>query len=195
MKFIERYEEFIKLCRDKIPEIQVKGLEDNPRIDPTIIPTPRDWFVDSFDWYVSLKLIRGERYGPFYRVDGDYFWPTIGNLYDVYSESKCFFGFTPPKNINDVERLYKIMENTKRDYVYEVIIEMPKWPIIDDAYLFLGAIRNGEGFQVNPNRRVVEILRGNIENNRLKRYSLVDNNKYNYEKQNLYMFIKDEQNG
>jgi len=195
MKFIERYEEFIKLCRGKIPEIQIKGLEDNPIINPTITPTPRDWFIDSFDWYVGLKLIRGKTYGPFYRVDGDYFWPTIGNLYNVYSESKCFFGLKPPKNIHDVERLYKIMNNTKRDYVYEVIIEMPKWPIIDDAYIFLGAVKSGEGFQVNPNGRVVELLRDKIENNKIKRISLVDNNKYDYEKHDVYMFIKEESNG
>ncbi|MBI5181013.1 MAG: hypothetical protein HZA05_06385 [Nitrospirae bacterium] len=136
MKFTERYEKFINLCRNKIPEIQVRGLEKNPKINPTITPTPRDWFIDSFDWYVGLKLIRGETYGPFYRVDGEYFWPTIGNLYDIYSETKCFFGLEAPKNISEVELLYNIMKSTKRDYIYEVIIEMPKWPIIDDAYIF-----------------------------------------------------------
>ncbi len=191
MKFTERYEKFIKLCQGKMPPVQVQGLEKNPKINPTIIPEPRDWFIESFDWIVGLKLLRGETYGPFYRVDGDYFWPTIGNLYDKYSETACFFGMQKPKDIDEVKSLYNIMKSTKTDYIYEIIIEMPKWPIIDDAYIFLGAVKNGGGFQVNPNGRVVELLREKIINNKIDRFVCIDN-KYNYDKQDPYEFIKEE---
>ena len=115
MKFSEKYNQFISQLKDIIPETQLEGLENNPKINPTIIPTPRDWFIDSFDWYVGLKLIRGAKYGPFYRIDGNYFWPTIGNYYDIYSESKCFFGLEKPETQKDAERLYKLHPTTPKD--------------------------------------------------------------------------------
>ncbi len=115
MKFSARYDKFIELCRGKIPEIQVQGLNECPKINPIITPTPRDWFVDSFDWYVALKLIRGKVYGPFYRIDGDFFWPTIGNMYDVYSETKCFFGLEKPEKLDDGRLLFNIREDTSSD--------------------------------------------------------------------------------
>ncbi len=189
MKFSEKYNQFIALLKGNIPDIQLEGLENNPNINQTIIPTPRDWFIDSFDWYVGLKLIRGEVYGPFYRIDGDCFWPTIGNNYDIYSESKCFFGLEKPKTYKDAERLYKLQPDTSKDFVYEVRVEMPKWPVIDDAHLFIGAVKGGEGFQVNPNGKVVEMLRKDIENNMLKRFSSTDS-KYDYKKSEQYLFIK-----
>lgn len=69
----DKYIKFIELCRLTIPPIQAQGLEENPKINPRIIPEPRDWFMESFDWYVGLKLIRGEICGPFYRIDGVFF--------------------------------------------------------------------------------------------------------------------------
>ena len=190
MKFVEKYNQFIKHLKGKIPDVQLLGLEENPRINPRIDPNPRDWFIDSFDWYVGLKLLKGEKYGPFYRVDGDYFWPTIGNLVDEYSESKCFYGLEKPTSTSDVQRLYNLKQETSKKFVYEIMIEMPNWPIIDDAYLFLGAVKNGEGFQINPNGRVVELLRKDIENNKLKRYASVESI-FDYDKQERYVFIKE----
>jgi len=180
MNFIDRYKEFIKKCKGIIPKIQLKGLEESPAINPTITPTPRDWFIETFDWYVGLKLIRGETYGPFYRVDGDFFWPTIGNYYDIYSEEKCFFGLEAPKDNNDVERLYKIQPATDKKYVYEILVKMPRWPVIDDAYIFIGAVKNGDGFQVNPNGRVVELIRKKILNNEINRFFKTRDGKFDY---------------
>lgn len=189
MKFTEKYNKFISLLKGNIPDIQLEGLENNPRINPTIDPTPRDWFIDSFDWHVGLKLLRGKKYGPFYRIDGDYFWPTIGNCYDIYSESKCFFGIEKPEKHKDAEDLYNLQSDTARDFVYEIFIEMPEWPIIDDAYLFIGAVKGRKGFQVNPNGRVVAMLRKDIKNNKLKRFSSTDSI-YNYKESEQYRFIK-----
>ena len=191
MTFIEQYKKFLNLCCEKIPKIQLDGLRDNPSINPTIIPTPRDWFIDSFDWYVGLKLIRGKIYGPFYRVDGDFFWPTIGNYYDVYSEEKCFFGLEAPKNNKDAERLYKMRPSTTKKYVYEILIEMPKWPVLDDAYIFLGAVKDAEGFQVNPNGKLVELMRGKIERKEIKRFSKSADENYDYKKSEIYIINKD----
>lgn len=189
MKFSEKFDDFINRLDRIIPKAQLGKIESNPIINPTIIPTPRDWFIDSFDWYIGLKLIRGGKYGPFYRIDGDYFWPTIGNYYDIYSESKCFFGIEKPEKHQDAERLYKLQPTTPKDFIYEILIEMPEWPIIDDAYLFIGAVKGGEGFQVNPNGKVVEMLRVNIENNKLKRFSS-SSGIYDYSKSEQYKFIK-----
>jgi hypothetical protein len=195
MKFTERYDTFINLCCGKIPDIQLHGLEENPKMNPTIIPEPRDWFLDSFDWYVGLKLLRGKIYGPFYRVEGDYFWPTIGNLYDVYSESQCFFGMERPTGIAHAQSLYNLRPDTPKDFVYEIILEMPQWPIIDDSYIFLGAVKNAVGFQVNPNGRVVKLLRDNIKKNRVKRFALDVNKKYDYASPISYTFMKQERKG
>ncbi|RZB33604.1 MAG: hypothetical protein SRB2_03870 [Desulfobacteraceae bacterium Eth-SRB2] len=191
MNFVETYTQFIKHLKGKIPDIQLKGLQEKPRINPKIDPNPRDWFIDSFEWYVGVKLLRGRKYGPFYRIDGDYFWPTIGNLVDEYSESKCFFGLEKPTTYQDAERLYKLQLSTLTSFVYDINVEMPEWPIIDDAYLFIGAVKGGEGFQVNPNGRVVQMLRTDIENNKLKRYSS-SKSIYDYSKSEQYTFIKAE---
>lgn len=95
-----------------------------------------------------------------------------------------------PIDPSGTERLYKIMASTKKEFVYEIIIEMPKWPIIDDAYIFFGAVKNAEGFQINPNGKVVELLRERIENNKIKRFPLGSDNKFDYGKGEIYSFIK-----
>ncbi len=76
------------------------------------------------------------------------------------------------------------------NYVYEISIEMPEWPIVDDAYIFLGAVKDGKGFQINPNGRVVELLRERILNNKIKRFTTGSNGRYDYDKEEVYVFTK-----
>jgi len=182
MKFIDRYQELVTKCSSKIPNVQIlHELEMCPRINAPITPTPREWFVASFDWYVGLKLICGASYGPFYRVDGNTFWPQIGNNHDVYSEKKCFFGLERPKDVEEAKRLYNMKEDTDTKYVYEIFIDMPKWPLIE-AWIFLGPVKDGDGFQVNPNSVVVKLIKGKIFKKEIKRYSQATDGIYDYQK-------------
>ena len=177
MKFVEQYQDFLKKCAGKIPEIQIlHELEINPLLNKPITPTPTKWFIDSFDWIIGLKLVCGASYGPFYRVDGDTFWPVIGNESDEYSEKKCFFGLEKPRDVDHAKSLYDL-QSTDMSYVYEINFEMPDWPLID-AWIFLGAVKKGNGFQVNPNRVVVELIKGKILKGEIKRYTKIKNDKY-----------------
>ncbi len=184
-KFIKRYQEFIEKCAGKIPKIQIlHELEMNPQINRPITPTPRKWFIDSFDWVIGLKLVCSASYGPFYRVDGDSFWPVIGNESDVHSEKKCFFGLEKPKDVDDAQNLYDL-QSTDMAYVYEIKFEMPEWPVME-AWIFLGPVKKGKGFQVNPNSVVVELIKGKIFKGEINRYPKLDNGKYSVESEPFY---------
>ena len=178
VKFTTRYNKCVQICRDLVPKEHISKLEYDPLINPPLKPLPRDWFVNSYTWYVGLKLIQGKRYGPFYRVDGDSFWPRIGNMENVYSQEKCFLGLERPIDVKDVERLYNIIPTTSTEYVYKIFIEIPDWPAIEDAYLFLGPVKGAEGFQVSPNRRVVDIIRQRILMGGVERYKRLRGGKY-----------------
>jgi len=60
MKFTDKYNLFIELCRGKnnstelLPNNQIDGLENNPILNQPLIPTPRDWFINTFEWYVGI---------------------------------------------------------------------------------------------------------------------------------------------
>ncbi len=97
---MQRFEELIDILkRDSIiPKVQVDALEHRPVFDPILSIEPRIWWKDSFDWYVAIEIISGERYGPFYRTDGKDFLLQIGEQSDEFSEKKCFFGLEKPKN-------------------------------------------------------------------------------------------------
>jgi hypothetical protein len=180
LKHIKRYQEFISQCKSKFPHIQLLyEIETNPKFNPQICPQPRQWFLNSFEWYIALKLVPGASYGPFYRIDGEHFWPQIGNNEDEYSERKCFFGMKQPKNDKDVASMYNIQQTTNSDYVYELIIEMPKCPPYD-AYIFLGPVAGGTGFQVNPNSVVVDLIRCSVTAGLLKRFKKESNGFYDY---------------
>ena len=62
---------------------------------------------------------------------------------------------------------------------------MPKWPLIE-AWIFLGPVKDGDGFQVNPNSVVVELIKGKIVEGEIKRYSQTDNGIYDYQNSELY---------
>lgn len=170
MKFIQQYQEFIEKCAGKIPEIQILNeLEMNPQINKPIKPRPRQWFIDSFDWLIGLKLVYGISYGPFYRVDGDAFWPEIGNESDEYSEKKCFYGLEKPRDVKHARSLYDL-QSTDMAYIYEIKFEMPECLLVNGAWIFLGPVKKGKGFQVNPNGIVVELIKNKILKGEIKRY-------------------------
>jgi hypothetical protein len=190
MKYIERYKDFLDKCKGKIPEIQfVQELELNPKIDLPISPPPRKWFVESFDWIIGMRLLCGGDYGPFYRIDGDIFWPMIGNQSDEYSENKCFFGLEKPKDTAHAERLYKFQSTTETKYIYEISIQMPDFPIMD-AWVFIGPVKDAEGFQLNPNSIVAEIIKGDILKSKVKRYSVRKKGIIDYSKSEAYYKTK-----
>ena len=71
------------------------------------------------------------------------------------------------------------------DYVYEISFEMPEWPVID-AWIFLGAVKKGNGFQVNPNSVVVELIKGKILKGEIKRYPKIEGDKYSDKSEPFY---------
>ena len=184
--FSQRYAKFIDICKgvysDKelIPYEQIFELEYNPRINPNLQPPPREWLIESFDWFVALRLIPGNNYGPFCRVDGNYFWPEIGNIYGLYTEKKCFYGLKMPINADDVERLYKPKKETLSDFVYGFTIKMPIWPIEDNAYIFIGEDKEGEGYIMNPNSKVATIIRNMITKKKVIQYAKDRDGNYDY---------------
>jgi hypothetical protein len=186
MTYIERYQDFLEKCEGKIPAIQyIQELKKNPKIDLPISPPPRKWFVESFDWIIGMRLLCGGKYGPFYRADGDIFYPMIGNNSDEYSECKCFFGLEKPKNVDHAKKLYNLQPETQIKYVYEISIEMPDSPVMD-AWIFIGPVKNGEGFQLNPNSIVVELIKGEILKSNVSRYSVLEDEDFNYKESEAY---------
>jgi hypothetical protein len=190
MKYIQRYQEFLNKCEGKIPEVQfIHELELNPKIDLPISPRPRKWFLEAFDWIIGIRLLCGGNYGPFYRIDGDNFWPMIGNQSDEYSESNCFFGLERPKDVSHAKQLYNFQPKTEQKFVYEVSIEMPDFPVMD-AWVFIGPVKNGEGFQLNPNSIVAELIKKKILKSEVKRYSASKSGRFNYKRHDMYYAAK-----
>lgn len=185
--FASQYSRFLDLCRGsdisgtpRVPMPQVEGeLTRTPRLNPPLIPPAHDWFYQSFDWYVGLRLVAGARYGPFYKVDGEHFWPTIGTPTELYSETDCFFGLERPASPQEAEQLYQIKGETPRTRVYEFVIDVGASPVRLDAFIWVGLVKGGTGYQANPNSVTVEIIRSSIVRGEVKSYRL-DGNAYNY---------------
>ena len=113
-KFIDRFKEFIDLLRAEkiIPEVQIEELERNPVFNPGLSTEPQDWWKESFDWYVAVPAIANGLYGPFYRIDGEHFWPQIGIPDQRYSEKMCFPGLKKPMNQEEAQKLYNLKSET-----------------------------------------------------------------------------------
>jgi len=156
--FADRFAELVKILRNGklIPEIQIRELELNPVFNPELTIEPTGWWKYSFEWYVAIPLIDQGEYGPFYRVDGDHFWPHIGVPGDESSEKKCFFGLEKPKDQEDAKTKYNLRQDTPRDFVYT--IKRFK-PVHFQEMIFIGPVRGGSGYQMNPNARVVDRIR------------------------------------
>ena len=156
-KFTDRFAGLIELLKrgPLIPEFQITELELNPIFNPQLNIEPQDWWKESFDWFVAIPIVQNGKYGPFYRCGDEHFWPIIGSPSIVDSEKECFFGLEKPKNKDHAKRLYNPMNNTLLGWVHKFTIETG----YQGAMLFIGPVRRGEGYQVNPNSVTVAVVR------------------------------------
>jgi hypothetical protein len=119
------------------------------------------WWRKSFDWYIVIEIIPGFSYGPFYRIDGDLFWPKIGIPGQDYSENKCFFQLKKPNGLEDAKEMYAPKAEWNDDSrLYKFSFELTQFSI--GACMFLGPVAGGTGYQMNPNSSLVEIIRTEI---------------------------------
>lgn len=166
-KFIERFGDLISTLKNEdsplIPKVQIEELEYYPIFNPELTVSPRDWWKHSFDWFVVIPVIPGGEYGPFYRIGGPHFWPTIGNSNEVYSENQCFYGLKKPKNKQEAKDLYKLQNENELSHTHKIILPAGLAENVtlnfDHACFFIGPTYQGKGFQVNPNMRIVDIVR------------------------------------
>jgi hypothetical protein len=95
-----------------------------------------------------------------------------------------------PVNERDVKRLYKPQKETNLNYVYRFIINLPRWPIEDQAYIFIGADKKGEGYIMNPNRAVATMIRSMVISDEVMQYGKDKDGKYDYDKGITYRIKK-----
>lgn len=181
MKFMQRFEELIGILKrgsiSIIPVVQIDELEHNPIFNPTLSIEPQDWWIESFDWYVAVEIISGGRYGPFYRIDGEHFWPQIGKPSNRFSEKKCFFGLEKPINDKDAKKKYKLQKDTQMEYTYEFTIECSNLSPSESAFIFIGPVKDGTGYQMNPNTITANIIKSMIINGNVHKEKLPKNKK------------------
>jgi len=167
---------FNQILVGRIPTSQLDHLKRGVLLNPELTITPQKWFVDSYEWFFPLEILPGGEYGPFYRVDGEEFWPQIGSPDDTYSENKCFFGFRKPDNIEWIKKFLGPKAENTMQYIYEFSITANQEDFFDNALMFLGPIRNALGFQANPNRSAAKIIQLEITNYRVVRYPRIQDN-------------------
>lgn len=161
-----------------IPFIQLEDLKKGIFINPELSPPPHEWLIKSFEWYFVLELLPEFTYGPFYRIDGNVFWPQIGIPNDIQSEKKCFYCLEKPKNIADAKRLYDLKDSNDMSYVYEFRVKISRDNFFYDPLMFIGPVKNGEGFQANPNSTTVKIIIFTIMDREVVRYRINHNGEY-----------------
>lgn len=166
--FLDKYRRFLDLVGECIPSVQVKELELHPDLSPPLMPPPLSWWINSFEWYVAVPLIVGGNYGPFYRIDGEHFWPQIGDPQVSNSEAKCFYGLEKPRDRVHAEKLYGLKPETSRSHIHAFMLE----PTHSGGFLFIGPVKDRDGFQAGPNSTVVDLIRAEIVRNRVKRFEL-----------------------
>jgi hypothetical protein len=161
-----------------IPAIQFEQLQTGVNLNPELTIKPQKWFVDSFEWYFAIDLIPGFNYGPFYQVGGDRFWPQIGIPDDASSEKNCFYGLQKPIDVNEAIILYDLKNTNPMVYVYEFKLNISKENFFQNAQIFIGPVKNGEGFQINPNTITSKIIQLDILANKVCRYRICPKEKY-----------------
>jgi hypothetical protein len=161
-----------------IPEIQLHQIKEGVVLNPSLSITPQNWWVESFDWFFALDILPAFNYGPFFHVYDHKFWPQIGTPADIFSEKNCFYGLQKPKDINEAEQLYDLRISNKKTYIYEFFIKLPKVDYINEPLIFIGPVRNGAGFQINPNKIVSKIIQFAIIDKGIKRYRIDSRGKY-----------------
>jgi hypothetical protein len=169
------------LDRDHIiPKIQLQQIRRGVVRNPPLSPCPQQWWKVSFEWYIILHLLPGFEYGPFYRIDDSWFWPQIGIQADESSEKKCFYGLKRPENVEEAIRLYELKGNPM-EYVYEFTIKASQNNFFNEALIFMGPVKKGEGFQINPNGITSKIIQLDILAGNVKMYKKLANHNYSKE--------------
>ena len=162
-EFIERFNGLIAILENiRIPAPQLREIKSNPRFNPQLKPRPFQLFLECFEWYLFLPLIPGGIYGPFYRIDGDHFWPQDSDGISPFSEIKYFYGLKKPANQKEAMEKYKMMPDTPKDYVHEFAIDSKAIGDTRDAAIFLGPVKGGSGYQFNANKSTANIIRSLI---------------------------------
>ena len=166
-KHARRFHELICLLKGRfnqskslIPEPQLYQIEHNPSLNPRLVPKPKKFFFESFDgWFIVLDLIPGGKYGPFYRVDGDHFWPRHSDGNNPRSEAKYFYGLKKPKTQKEAKEMYAPQATTSITHVHELDFDEN---IIYGAQIYLGPVRGGSGYQFNANIPAANMIRSLI---------------------------------
>ncbi len=172
--FNKALELFNEILRGRIPISQLDQLKNGVLLNPELSISPQKWFVESYGWFFPLEILPGVEYGPFYRVNGDEFWPQIGSPDDTYSENKCFYGFRKPPNIRWIKKYLGPKSENTMQYIYQFTIRASREDFFNSPLMFIGPIRNALGFQANPNRTTVRIIQMEIMNNRVVRYPRIN---------------------
>ncbi len=183
-EFAERFTELMTLLENqlRLPKPQCEHIKHYPDFNPPLDPPPQDWWINAFDWYIAVDLIPGVEYGPFYILHGDWFWPQIGNPRIIDSEKKCFFGLERPDNVGDAINKYSPHETTRENmkYLYTFKFKVDNCYLCCKPLMFLGPVKDGKGFQMNPNAVTCTAIRMAIVQKEVWRYK-VDNGMFSDE--------------
>lgn len=175
--FTKGFDGLINLLEEKIglPKPQCDHIKYYPDFNPPLDPQPQDWWRNAFDWYIAVDLIPGVEYGPFYILHDDWFWPQIGNPRVIDSEKKCFFGLEKPKTIKDAREKYNLRESTIKNarFLYEFKFKVENCCLCCIPFMFVGPVKDGTGFQMNPNRVTCTAIRKAILQKRVLRYRVI----------------------
>jgi hypothetical protein len=166
----------ILLEKKRCPKPQCNHIKYYPDLNPPLDPQPQNWWRDSFDWYISVDLIPGVEYGPFYILHGDWFWPQIGNPRAIDSEKKCFFQFEESRNIAHAKELYNPLESTLKNakFLYKFTFNVNNYCFYYRPLMFIGPVKGGTGYQMNPNRATCTAIRIAIVQEKVFRCAVID---------------------
>ena len=151
--FTFRFTELIRLLKEiGCPKPQLEFIKHDPVFNPLLAPKPQDWWKASFDWFIAIELIPGNRYGPFYVMHGEWFWPQIGEPEILYSEKKCFLGLEKVKTKDEAKKKYNLHSSNPMNYLYKIDFSIDEHLLCCTPWIFVGPVKDGTGFQMNPNR-------------------------------------------
>jgi hypothetical protein len=145
-----------------LPKPQLEHIKHHPNFNPPLFPQPQDWWKKSFDWFIAVELMPGVEYGPFYILHGDWFWPQIGTPEVIDSEKNCFFGLEKPDNVDDAKTRYNLSGPNlinPMTYLYEFNFNIDTGFSCCIPLVFIGPVKDGSGFQMNPNSLACSAIR------------------------------------
>jgi hypothetical protein len=172
-EFATKYNNLMELLpKIGLPQPQCEHIKRHPIINPNLDPLPQNWWTDSFEWFIAIELIPGVQYGAFYILHDDWFWPQIGDQELIFSEKKCFFGLEIVKNIHEAEKKYKIHRSNFMKYLYEFKFDIDCSISCNTPLIFIGPVKDGTGYQMNPNRLSSKAIKIAIAKNEVRRFKV-----------------------